>query len=119
MHVAQYCSCSQVPTRLSEWIPINKAESLQIVREGGRSRGKRVNESSTRENDSPIQKTNSEIQDDEKSYTCVMCKEKEEIKGKVFNKFLRLFQNLEIRWCFDWGDILKGEKMNSIKYLKC
>lgn len=28
-------------------------------------------------------------------------------------------QNLEIRECFDWGDILKGEKMNSIKYLKC
>ena len=61
--------------------------------EDGRSGESRVNEHSTKDDDSQIQKSKSQIQDDKKSYTCVISKEKEKIKGKVFNNFLRLFYN--------------------------
>lgn len=55
MIVAQCCSHIQVPTQLSEWIPLNKADLFANYKQGGRSGKKRVNEHSTKEGDSQIQ----------------------------------------------------------------
>lgn len=42
MHLAQYCFCIQTPTGLSDWIPVNKAESSADLKKEEQKIGEEV-----------------------------------------------------------------------------
>lgn len=69
MHLAQYCSCIQTPTGLSDWIPVNKAESSADLKKGEWKIGGKVGKEDRKIHKTQINNRNSsQIQDAQKSY---------------------------------------------------